>query len=218
LAYTNRYNVESFRTMAVAGVMPFKNRSVGIGISRFGDRLFSESRLVLGAATHLSGVDIGARIGYVQIMTLGLETRGLPFLDFGVITKLTDELSIGASLHHINQPQVTEFEDERLPALVRAGIHYKPVERFNFYWETQKENAQKIAFQAGAEYEWHQGFFARIGFSSVPQKAYFGLGGTWKNLQLDYAFNTHPRLGLSHQVSISYLIEKKAETLIESEE
>lgn len=209
LAYTNRYNVESFRTMAIAGVIPFKNMNAGVGISRFGDRLFSESRLAIGAATHLSGVDIGARIGYVQIMTLGLETRGLPFIDFGVITQLTDELSIGASLHHINQPQVTEFEDERLPALVRAGIRYNPVERFNFYLETQKENAQKIAFQAGVEYELIEGFFARTGLSSEPQKAYFGLGGFWKNITLDYAFNTHPRLGLSHQISVSYKIESK---------
>ncbi len=210
LAYTNRYNVAAFRSIAAVGTWKLKNWQAGVGISRFGDRLFSEQRLVANMATHLSGVDLGVRVGYLQIATQGLETRGMPFLDLGVITQLTPELRMGASLHHINQPQVATFEDERLPALIRAGLCYQPVERFRFYLETQKETSMPMMAQAGAEYEWHTGFFARTGFSSEPAQGYFGIGGRWKMLQFDYALHTHPRLGFTHQLSIAYTFSPNA--------
>ncbi len=209
LAYTNRYDVEEFRTAALSFAWQMPKWSAGVGVSRFGDRLFSEQRLVFSAASHLSGVDIGIRVGYMQLATQGLETRGLPFIDFGVITQLTENLRLGASLHHVNQPRVSVFEDERLAPLVRAGLHYQPVPRFSLRLETEKETSQPLSFRSGIEYEWFTHFFVRTGLSSFPNKAYFGLGGQWKTIQFDYAFNTHPRLGLTHQLSFFYILMRQ---------
>lgn len=210
LAYTNRYGVPAFQSVAAAGAFKLNKFALGAGISRFGDQLFNRQKILLTAASRLSGVDVALRLGYMQIATSGLETHGLPFLDLGVIAQLTKHLRIGASLHHINQPKVSSFEQERLPALVRAGFSYQPVSRFTLHLDTEKETGQDFDFRAGAEYQWHKAFSARTGISTRPAKAYFGTAVSLKNIGIDYALHTHPKLGMSHQVSLNLKIPQKS--------
>jgi hypothetical protein len=202
----NRFGIRAFTTAALYAVYPTTNYgSYGISLSRFGDELFSQQHVGVGAAHKLGQFSIGAKLDLWQVSAKGYGNQKAVAISLGGQGEIVPNLFFGAYAYNLNQAKLTTFEDERLPTIMKAGLSYKPIDRVLLAIETEKSIDYDADFKAGIEYQFlKEKLTLRTGFSSLTSQSTFGVGFKARSLQIDYALGSTSQLGLSHHLSISY--------------
>lgn len=208
----NRFGVRAFTTAALQAAYPTgKYGSYGISLSRFGDALYNQQSLGLGAAHRLGQFSLGAKADIWQVAVQGYGNRKAVALSVGGQGEIIPNLFFGAYAYNINQAKLASFEDERLSTVMKAGVAYKPYRRLLLAVETEKHIEHPATFKAGLEYTLLQEKLAlRTGFSTLTSKATFGLGFQARQLQVVYAVGSTTLLGTSHHLSVSYRFAARA--------
>jgi hypothetical protein len=201
-----------FDRVAAVFAVPMQIGVVGAGVFRFGDALYSEQVARLGFASQVGIASLGVQAGYVQYRADGFGTRGAVTLGLGGITKLTPWLSVGVSITNLNQPTLSEATQERVPALLTAGLALRPSALVLIVTEIEKDLDYAATWRTGLEYIAHKKFMARTGFTLHPQAAFLGFGFKGTMLSLDYALQFQQVPGVSHQATASYRLHKKKKT------
>ncbi|QCR24447.1 hypothetical protein [Pontibacter sp. SGAir0037] len=202
----NRFGMRALSTVALQAVYPTASYgNYGLSLSRFGDELFSQQHIGLGLGHKLGQFSLGGKVDVWQVAVQGYGSRKAVALSVGGQAEIVPDLNFGAYAYNINQAKLAEFEDERLPTIMKAGLSYRPYQRVVLLVETEKHIDFAADFKAGLEYLLLQEKLAvRTGFSSETNKATFGAGFQARQLQVDYAFGSTTLLGISNHLSVSY--------------
>jgi hypothetical protein len=216
-SFDNRFSMAGFNTVTAGMVAPSKYGLVGgLTISQFGSEQYRETNFSIGLSHKISNVSIGLRANYFQMAIEGLGTRRLFAFEFGGVMKLTETIWIGAHIYNFNQAKVADFQDERLPVVMKTGISYRPTEKLIINLETEKDINFPQTFKAGLEYRIVPSFALRTGISTKPFISSYGFSFNFYAFELLYALNTHPQLLSSHHLALVYqfrkLKNKKGET------
>jgi hypothetical protein len=195
----------------VGYVQPLRKGVFGASVGRFGDELYSENTLGLAYSRAWDNVTLGVKANYMAVAMSEVGVRHCATVELGGMARLLPELTLGFHAVNVTRSRLDQNTGERLPTVLRMGVSYRPVEKIAVNAETEKDILHPASFRAGVEYEAVRNLRLRTGFVSRPQVVTFGVGFSPKRLQLDYAVRTHPVLGLSHHVSIGWLLkgEKK---------
>jgi hypothetical protein len=159
----------------------------------------------LGWAHQINRMGVGARVNYFQHHAEGYKTRANLVLDLGGVATIIPKLAFGLSIRNVNQAKITE--EERIPTVVQAGLAYTPVEPLLLVIETEKDVDYKAVFKLGMEYKIVEKLSLRTGISTQPVQMHYGMGLNLKKFIIDYALITHPQLGFSNQLSVSYRLK-----------
>lgn len=209
-AFTTHYAVPGLQTLSLGMVYPTtKYGNLGLGIQRFGDELYSEHIVGIAYSHVIHHVSLGAKVNYMQIAMGELRSRRAMTFEFGGIATLSSKLFFGAHIYNFNQARLAEYQDERIPTVMKAGLSYRPTKQLMINVEAEKDIDFPASFKAGMEYEIVKSLQLRTGMSTKPFAHYFGMGFSPKNFQFDYALSTHPQLGISHHLSLAYCFAKK---------
>lgn len=182
---------------------------VGCTAQRFGGKLYSEQRLGLGYGYQLGTVRVGARVEVLQTSFEGLGSRRVVAASLGGQADIIPrKLTFGATLYNLNQARLYEYQDERLPTVLRAGLAWRASEKVLLLAETEKDVEQDADFKAGLEYQPVPVLAVRAGLSSLMQQLTGGVGLKAGQFQVDYAAAWHEALGLSQQLSVAYVWAK----------
>jgi hypothetical protein len=204
-AYEIRAQLQNANRMAFAFNAPIKWGVASVGIFRFGDDLYNEQILSTGFGNKFGIASLGFKANYIQYQASGFGTHSAVSLDFGGLAQLTDQLSIGAYITNLNQAKIsTDYDSERLPTRLTAGLTFKPKENLFITTEIDKDIDYEATWRTGLEYSFKEKFFVRTGFNMNPQAGFFGLGIKKKRVKADYALQFSSLLGASHQASASY--------------
>jgi len=211
MAYHNQFGIANFQTFALGIVTPIKMGVIGLGVSKFGDNLYSEQRVGIGYSHQIKNVSLGAKINYVQVSIQDLGSQGAFAFEFGGVAQLSKEISFGAHIYNFNQGRFnTSFGDaEKIPVIMKAGFAYQPVKALLINIETEKDIDLPATFKAGMEYEMIKNIFLRTGIQTTPFNNFFGVGFTPRWFHLNYALSTNDALGVSHHLSFTYQLGKK---------
>lgn len=194
---------------AIAGAGAPRYGTVGITAQRFGGTLYSEQRLGLGYGYQLGTVRVGARAEVLQTSIQGLGSRRAVAASLGGQADIIPrKLTFGATLYNLNQARLAEYQDERLPTVLRAGLAWRPAEKVLLLLETEKDVEQDADFKAGLEYQPLPALALRAGLSTLTSQLTGGLGLRTGAFRIDYAAGWHEALGLSQQLSAVYVWEK----------
>ena len=208
-SFDNRFNMAGFNTVLAGVVMPTKyGLATGLTISQFGSEQYRETNFSVGLSHKISNVSIGLRANYFQMAIEGLGTRRMFTLEFGGVMKLTETIWIGAHIYNFNQARVANFQDERLPVVMKAGLSYRPTEKLIFNLETEKDISFPQTFKAGLEYKIVPSFALRTGISTKPFISSYGFSFNFYAFELLYSLNTHPQLQPSHHLGLVYQFRK----------
>jgi hypothetical protein len=180
--------------------------ALGIGLFKFGDKLYSEQILTTGYSNQFGIASLGIKLDYIQYRTEGFGTKSAVSVSFGGIAEITNQLSIGAYIQNLNQPKLTN--GERVPVRLAAGLNFKPTEQILLVTEIEKDLAYDPTVKIGMEYAFHKKVFGRTGFNLNPEAAFFGLGFKGWRLRFDYSIQYTSNLNFAHQASASYRIDK----------
>jgi hypothetical protein len=204
-AYDNRFAVNGLQVVKAGATSPLRWGAVGgLGVSRFGDALLNETVATLGLGHRIGNYSVGLGLNYVQISLQGLGTASRLALEFGGAAQLTPQLWLGAHVYNFNQARLANFQDERLPTLMRAGLSYRPNARLLLSAEAHRDLDYPTSVRAGLEYHVLDQLALRTGAASQPFSQSFGVGWRFWAWQVDYALATHPQLPLSHFLSLTY--------------
>ena len=204
--FDTRYGLDGLNTFRIGLVKNLrKNWTAGASITRFGDKLYSETSIGLAAAHTVGKISLGAKVSYFQVLfgTLNI-SRKTAVVELGALAQITPALTFGMHLYNLNQAQLFDYQRERVPTVMKMGLSYRPISKLLLAAEIEKDIDFAARFKAGLDYEIIPHVFVRTGFCTKPSTNHVGFGFSSRNLTFDYALHTHPQLGLSHHVSLSY--------------
>ncbi len=202
--FENRYNLQALNQIAFGSAFVTKNMGTfGLSALRFGSGLFNQTRAGLGWAKAFGLASLGLEAQWYQVAAADFPARHHFLLNFGGLAYLTPKIHFAASVSNILQSRASDFQDEKLPTLARAGISFLPNKKVKLLAEVQKDLDFDAVYKFGIEYEVTEKLWLRTGFSSQTEQASGGLGFEWRNLMLDYATARHPLLGWTHSLGIS---------------
>ncbi|TGE17613.1 PorV/PorQ family protein [Hymenobacter elongatus] len=216
----NRYLSRALNTAVLAVALPIGSGAagkatrgvVGFEAQRFGDKLYSEQRVGAGYGYRGSLVSVGARLDVLQVSIEGLGSRRALAVSLGGQAEVVPKrLFFGAYLYNLNQARLAEYQDERVPTVLKAGLSYRPTEKVMLNAETEKDVDQAADFKAGIEYQVIDALAVRAGFSTLSSQTTGGFGLQAGQFRLDYAAAWHTALGLSQHLAIGLQLTRAAQ-------
>ncbi len=195
--------------MAASILAPTKIGAVGFGVFRFGDDVYSEHLVTFGYGSSIGNTSLGAKINYLQYRAESFGVSTSTSIDFGGISQITKQITIGAYIINLTQSKLVGTNGERLPTKLVAGLGFRPSEKILIVTEIEKDLDYQITLRSGLEYAIYDKVFFRTGFNMNPNAAYFGLGAQKRNIKFDFAIKFSQLMGAAHQASAIYLLPTK---------
>lgn len=204
-AYENRFGFsEGLHAAGVGFVHPLSSSTIGLSVYRFGDALYSEDQVALAFGQRIGQFSFGLRLSGHQYHTETVGTRFASTVDIGGVARLSPTLFFGMQITNLTQSRKSRITPERIPTRVQTGLEYKPNNSFRLLTEVEHEVQRSTQVKVGAEYTVLKKVSLRCGVRTPGFQQFFGLGLRHRLLHVDYALITHPALGWSHQLSLTY--------------
>lgn len=209
----NRYALSEMGLQAGAFAYPTASGTFAISLSHFGYEFYNESKAGVAFAKSFGPrFATGIQIGYVNTHFGDIYGNvGVPVAELGFFAEPYKNLFIGVHIFNLTRSKMAEYNDERLPTILRAGLGYKLSERIFLAAETQKDMVNPMQFRTGIEYLFMEQLYIRTGVSTSPQanQISFGLGYKTQRIRADIAFSTHQVLGISPHIGFVYFFNSK---------
>lgn len=207
--FDHRYGLSELTTVDLA--LAWKNDfgTLGLGISRFGGKLFNQQLIGVGFSNTLGIVSVGAKIDWFQTQIEGFGTGNTVIFSLGGVAELGPKFFLGANFSNLNRAKISKNSEQRLPTAVQLGFSYLPAESLRIQAEIEKDIALDPVFKAGIEYQLRDWIFLRTGVSSNPGRLSFGLGLRKEQFGFDYAYGQNSALDRTHHLSLAMKFSKK---------
>lgn len=200
--FDSRFGIPELSTVDLG--FGWKNNfgTIGLGISRFGGKLFNQQLLGVGFSNTLGIVSLGAKVDWFQTQMEGFGTGNAFIFSLGGIAELGPRFFLGANFSNLNRAKLSQNSEQRLPTVVQMGISYLSGESVRIIAEIEKDIELKPILRAGIEYKLQEWIFLRTGISSNPARVSFGLGLRKDQFGFDYAYGQNTALGRTHHLSL----------------
>lgn len=207
MAYESPFLMKELATVSAVAAVPFKKSAFTAAVSQFGYSEYNETRAGAGYALKLSDkLAMGVQFNYFNINFQDdfYGNKGTLTTEISLLAKVTDKFIVGAHLYNPTYHEISTFESERIPVILRAGGTYIFSDRFFTNIEVEKHIDHTANIKIGAEYNMQDKFFVRGGINTAPFSNSFGFGVLLKNLRIDVASQYHYILGYSPQATLGY--------------
>lgn len=207
--FDHRYGLSELSTVDLA--LGWKNDfgTLGLGLSRFGGKLFNQQLIGVGFSNTLGIVSLGAKIDWFQTQIEGFGTGHALIFSLGGVAELGPKFFLGANFSNLNQAKISSNSEQRLPTAVQLGISYLPSESLRILAEVEKDIEIDPVLKAGIEYRLRDWIYLRTGISSNPSRLSFGLGMRKNQFGFDYAYGQNTSLGRTHHLSLVMKLGEK---------
>lgn len=215
ITYLNSFMMKELGTRALAAVVPVRAGTFGLAVTNSGYSKFSASKIGLGFGKSF-GEKIAAGLSldyfYTAIDDELYGTKNAFVAEMGILAMPIKNLTVGAHIFNPSRARLADYNDERIPTIMRIGFDYKFSEKVFVAVETEKDIETKEMLKAGLEYRPVKEFYLRAGVSTNPSLSCFGIGAHLKQFRFDLSSSYHSALGFSPQVGIIYEFIKIVKT------
>jgi len=200
--FDSRFGIPELSTVGLG--LGWKNDfgTIGLGISRFGGKLFNQQLLGVGFSNTLGIVSLGAKVDWFQTQMEGFGTGNAFIFSLGGIAELGPRFFLGANFSNLNRAKLSQISEQRLPTVVQMGFSYLSGESVRIIAEIEKDIELNPIVRAGIEYRLQEWIFLRTGISSNPARVSFGLGLRKDHFGFDYAYGQNTALGRTQHLSL----------------
>lgn len=208
--YENRFFVKELSQSGFAAAMPIKKGTFGLCYSSLGYKLYRESQLSLSYGMQLSeSISAGVAIDYLNTKIADIYGQANAFTgSVGLTAKILPQITVSTHIYNPFRARITNYNNEKVPTIYKFGAQYIFSKQVFLVAEAEKTSMQKINVKGGIEYKPSSLIYIRVGGSSYPTQAAFGVGVNYNGLKIDVSSMYHNVLGLSPQVGLSYAFGK----------
>ncbi len=193
------YGFAEITDMAAYGSIPTSFGTGALGIHRYGDNLYNETRVRLGYKNEWQQLHFGVVVNYNHISFGGPYGSGGAFgIDLGIATQVLDQLWIAAKTTNLNQPAYSfSSGNEDLARELSIGFNYTLEETALFVMDVVKDVRFPVSYRGGLEVSIIDELKGRVGVTTEPLTYSFGLGYGKDFWDINLAVQQHHLLGLS---------------------
>lgn len=205
--YENKFLISNFAYAGFAGALPLGNGTIGVSYTNFGYSAYKEGKIGLAYGMKLSEkFAVGLQLNYhtLRIDADGYGNKGAVTADVGFRLQVSERVSLAAHISNPTRAKLNDFDDERIPSVIRLGGAYKISDDLLASGEVEKDIDMNPIFRAGIEYQPVDILFLRVGASSNPGLFAFGFGLNLEAFKLDLSTTYHSVLGYSPQIALTY--------------
>lgn len=205
--FENWFGVKELGLKAAALAVPTKTGTFGLDFSYFGYSSFNEMKMGLAYSKKFADIiSVGIQLDYFNLHQEAIYGNvGVAVAELGILAEPFDKFLVGAHVFNPWRAQIAEYQDERMPTVLKFGMGYQFTEKVLLTVETEKDlDIAKPIFKTGVEYNFVSNLYLRAGISTNPLTTSFGVGYKFKGIALDIAFKHHQILGYNAGVSMYY--------------
>jgi len=200
------FGYSDLKTLSLAGAFSFGNNALGIGMIRFGDKLFNQQKIGIAFAKKNHRISLGGKISLLQESISNERSNSTLITEFGLFTKLSSKLSLGFLSYNLTRASL--HPNEIMPTVLRIGVAFFPTKQVLFTLEAENHIKKQTQVKAGLEYQIIKNVYLRTGISTKPLLAHFGFGIQKRQFLFEIAAVSHTTLGISSHFSINYYLNK----------
>ena len=204
LFYRNYFGLSDWNQISLANQFRLYGIPLGLGISRYGNKIYSETEIRLGMAYHPGqNVHLGLTLNLYHLAIENYGNAAGLGLDLAAFYEFTQEISMAFVISNINEPRLGQSR-ERVPVLLAAGLSYRILSEAELSFDIVKEEQNPFDYRFGIRYDLKPWFSVISGFRDAVNTISAGFSLGQSDWQLGYAFLYHADLGGSHSLSVAY--------------
>jgi hypothetical protein len=198
LSYQTLYELDDLSQADIIVNWAIAEHPFSIALNQFGNKNYREVQFCVGSKYKITPVcAIGGSIHYYQLSIHTYGKQGTWGLNVALHYDLLPHIQLGALVTNINRPYISQ-DTEFLPQTLSIGTAYKPIDRLSLCFALFRDIYFPIDYRLGISCLIVSGLFLRIGVENLTNTYKFGLGIKTKFIDIDYALENHPSLGISH--------------------
>ncbi len=204
--YQSRFAMRELSTTGFGAAHPLGNGVIGLSYVQYGFSAYREQRIGLAFAQRLGeSFDAGVQLDYIGVFLGGGYGSTAAFtFQGGFRYAPSEQVIIAGHAYNPVRARINDFNDERLPAVIRLGGQYRFSDRVSLNAEARKHIEYPVSIAVGCEYEAVDNFFVRGGVAGGPSRYSFGAGYRVGGFQFDIAASHNEFLGFTPQVSLTW--------------
>jgi len=204
--YENRFLLPELSLKSFAAAIPFKGTTFALSASSFGYHLYSENKYGLALAKAFGeNISAGVQFDYLKTQIAeGYGTKGVATVEIGVLAKPVKNLIIAAHLFNPVRSKLNNYNNERVPTIMKLGASYSFSEKVVLITELNKITVEQVQFKVGLEYVLIKDLYIRAGMNTTTPNIALGFGITLKQFKIDISSSYHQVLGYTPQLAIVY--------------
>lgn len=207
--YFNRYQLKELGTITGYFLYPNPVLPVGFYFSSFGYEAYRQTLFRFSTGKQLAERwYVGIAFQYILLQTeLFEETPAMLSADIGCLYQPFDNLLIG--LFIMNWPHV-RMKDKEVDTkfftnhFMQIGLEWEVINNLLIMVSGGMRKEASFALNVGLEYTVFDSFHLRCGVAGEPFYPTFGIGYDFSSFSLDLAAISHPVLGMSTGVGLSF--------------
>ena len=206
VAYESRYFIPEASYKALTFAAPLGGGTIGIVGHSFGFASYNDNRLGVSYARKLSDyISLGVQLNYMQVNIGDIYgQRSAVTGEVGALVTPNEKVAIGVHLVNPTRAKLADYDDERIPTLLKIGVGYSFSDKVKLVAQVDKDLDLPINGRMGIEYEPIEDFFMRTGFSTLNRSYAFGIGYSWRGIILDVSNQWSQQLGFGATASLAY--------------
>lgn len=204
--YESRFLMPELGLSAGALALPVGRGAFGLSFRTFGYQAYKENKIGLAYGRAFGDfLSIGMQINFQSAVFSEFYGSSSTFTaEIGAIYKAGKKVTLAAHLFNPNQSRIAEFDDERIPSVIRFGARYLFSNQVFVVAEVENALYQNPVLRGGLEYHPVDILYVRAGISGNPFNSNFGFGLQMKKFQLDFAGAFHQVLGFTPKISLTF--------------
>lgn len=208
--FENRFLLKETSYKAGVFVMPTKLGAFGVSVASFGFSDFVETKAGISYGQRFSEkFSVGIQLNYLRTsLTQEFGSKNNVTGAIGIIGKLSKEFTLGVHVYNPTRSKLANFDNERVPTIMKLGLDYRFSDKVIFALETEKDIDFDAVVKAGIEYHIVEILYLRVGISTNPTSSSFGFGLIMNNFILEASSSYHQTLGITPGISIIYKKQK----------
>lgn len=208
--HENRFllNENSMQSFGVA--VPTNSGVFSLNLNYFGYSNYNESKIGFSYSRKLiDKLFIGIQMDYFyNYIADNYGNNSAVAAEIGILAEPVEKLFVGIHVFNPTRSLMDDYNNERIPTIFKIGLGYKFSDKLYISCETEKDLDKKPVYKAGFEYMAIDNLYFRIGILTNPLQNSFGIGYKISRFKADIAFSTHPTLGVTPYVSLSYCFNR----------
>jgi len=206
LFYRNHFGLKELNQIALNSEFTLLQQALGLGIMRYGNKLYSETEISLATSIHLDpAFYLGLSIdGYF----LQIENYGNAFsigIGISMFYQLNKQIRIAGIINNINEPEMSS-SNEKIPVSGILGLSYSPIPDLEILMDSYKEESHDFAYRVGTRIKVLSGINLLAGFKNNINSFSVGLEFNQNSYAIKYSVDIHPVLNASHAIGFRYVI------------
>ncbi len=203
-----QFGLQELKTTALAIAAPLPFATIGIKAEKFGFDLYSESEFGLALAKEANGnISAGLSCQYYRLDIARYGTAGSFITDGGLIAHVLERVDIGFCVHNVTDATLGRT-GEKLPQVFNLGACWSQLHGIQISIEMEKDIRFPANIKMGIEQIVFDVIAIRAGVANNPDKYALGIAARYSFFEFGYAGYSHPDLGWTHQIELSFKLGK----------